>query len=187
MFEQLVDVFLKWGIWGLALVSFTESSFFPIPPDVLLIPLSLAAPENALWYAFVTTLFSVLGALFGYFLGRRLGRPLLHRFASEKTITKVEDLFHRYGIWAIIIAGFTPIPYKVFTIASGVFRYSKSSLIIGSVIGRGVRFFAEAAAVLILGAYAQTFLDQYLTPLSVLAAAIILIVYIVYRILKTRT
>lgn len=138
------DALLPLGGWGLLLVSFAESSFFPIPPDVLLIPLVLASPKLALWYAALCTASSVAGGVFGYFIGRRAGRKILLRLTSEERIAGVERLFARWGGWAVGIAAFTPIPYKVFTIAGGLFRVSGTAFLLASVIGRGGRFFLEA-------------------------------------------
>jgi len=175
--DQLIDFFLAWGGLGLAMIAFAESSFFPIPPDLLLIPLSLASPDKALLYAFITTLFSVTGSLLGYFLGSRFGRPLLYRFAKPATVMRVEKMFHLYGTWSITIAGFTPIPYKVFTIAAGVFRSSIPSLLVGSLIGRGLRFLGEAFIILALGTKAGYFLNSYAGISTSVIALLIILIY----------
>jgi membrane protein YqaA with SNARE-associated domain len=107
--------------WALAIIAFAESSFFPVPPDLLMIPMAAARPENAFFFAFLCTLFSLLGGVFGYWIGQKGGQPILNRFIKRETVLRVEGLFNRYDAWAIGIAGFTPIPYKVFTIASGAF------------------------------------------------------------------
>lgn len=126
--------FLPYGELGLFAVAFMESSFFPVPPDLLLIPLVLLSPERGLWYAFITTLGSVLGALLGYYIGIKGGRPILIKIAGVKKTESVEKYFKKYGDWAIGIAAFTPIPYKVFTIAAGVFRHALRNLIVISII-----------------------------------------------------
>src|SRR5690606_27734878 len=105
-------------------LSFVESIFFPIPPDVVLLPLSALRPDGAPLYGLLATVGSVSGAAIGYAFGLWGGRPLLQRFVSGERIHQVETLFQRYDGWAIGIAGFTPIPYKVFTLAAGVFRLS---------------------------------------------------------------
>ena len=181
MFNDWSESFIKWGEWGLALDAFMESSFFPIPPDFILIPLALATPEKALLFAFLTTLFSVLGALLGYYFGNRFGRPFLSRFAKPETITKVEGMFQKYGTWAVAIAGFTPIPYKVFTIAAGVFKISILKLMIGSIIGRGMRFFGVAFAILWLGDEAKSFLSEYSAIGTVGIALIMILLYLLVK------
>jgi len=135
----------QYGLAGLFGVAFIESSFFPVPPDVLLIALLLApdAP-SPFWVATVCTIGSVLGAGFGWIVGAYGGYPLLHRLFKEEKVQAVERLYNRYGVYTIFIAAFTPIPYKVFTIASGVFRYNVLTMMAVSIVGRGARFFAVA-------------------------------------------
>ncbi|MBP7892406.1 MAG: VTT domain-containing protein [Firmicutes bacterium] len=142
--EWALDVFGRFGAAGLFVVAFAESSFFPVPPDVMLLPMCIAHPRAAVWYAAITTASSVLGAAFGYLVGARGGRPLLLRFTDEQGLRTVQRLFDRYGGWAVGIAAFTPIPYKVFTIASGIFRVRLTPFFAASIIGRGGRFFLEA-------------------------------------------
>lgn len=162
-----VEVALRYGVWGLFVDAFVESSFFPIPPDLILIPLVLAHPAGALGYAAVCTFGSVLGAYFGYWLGRRFGRPLLRRFASEAQIDRIDGLFARYGGWAVGIAGFTPIPYKVFTIAAGLFRQGLWTFTAASVLSRGARFYLEAVLIRLYGAPIVDFIGRYFEWLTV--------------------
>ena len=135
----------QYGLAGLFGVAFIESSFFPVPPDVLVIALLLApdAP-SPFWVATICTVGSVLGAGFGWVIGAYGGYPLLHRLFKEEKVQAVERLYNRYGVYTIFIAAFTPIPYKVFTIASGVFRYNVLTMMAVSIVGRGARFFAVA-------------------------------------------
>ncbi len=131
-----------YGLVGLAVVAFAESSFFPIPPDALLLLLVLPPfSQSALLTSLVCTLASVSGAALGWVIGRIAGRPLLDRFFSPQKVARFEWLYERYGIACVFTAAFTPIPYKLFTIASGVFRYSLPALLAVSVVGRGARFF----------------------------------------------
>jgi undecaprenyl-diphosphatase len=152
-------VFMPLGPAGLFVISFIESSFFPIPPDLLLIPLVLADASAWIWLAAITTIGSVLGSLLGYAIGIKGGRPVLHRFAKEERILKTEVYFKKYGDWAIAIAGFTPVPYKLFTIAAGVFRYSISKMLIISVFARGARFFLVAGLLAAWGNEMVVFFD----------------------------
>lgn len=182
--DELIDFFMAYGEWGLVAVSFADSSFFPIPPDVLLIPLGIANPDLVMWYAFLTTLSSVVGALLGWFIGHRLGRPVLVRFFSADKVEKVEEYFERFGGFSLAIAGFTPIPYKIFTIASGMCKVRLREVIIWSILGRGARFFLEAALILWLGKAAQTFIEEYFGLITVGAVAVILIVVLIYTMIK---
>lgn len=183
--DATVDFFLEFGIWGLAVLSFMESSFFPIPPDVLLIPLSLADPSSALWYALVVTVSSVAGAVFGWWIGKALGRRVLEKFFAADKIAAVEGYFAKYGGAALAIAGFTPIPYKLFTIASGICRVRLSELIWWSLIGRGARFFLEAALIMWLGEAAKVIIDEYLGIITIAAVVVIILGYLLYRWIKS--
>jgi len=174
-------LFLHYGVWGLFAVAFAEASFFPVPPDLLLIPLALLNPRLALWYAFVCTVASVAGGVFGHYLGSRAGRPLLNRLFSARSIERVDVLFSRYGGWAVGIAAFTPIPYKVFTIAAGAFGMDRAPVIIASVIGRGGRFFLEAALIMVLGRSGLAFISRNFELITSALAALALVAWYLSR------
>lgn len=150
-------------------ISFAESSFFPIPPDVLLIALCFGAPKKWIRYAFWCSVASALGGVFGWWIGKELwdaAGPLFFRCLgsfgfTESNFNTVQHLYQQYGFWAILCAAFTPIPYKVFTIASGVFDFSLHSLILASVIGRSARFFLVAAVIRIGGVKIKPFLEKH--------------------------
>jgi len=135
--------------WYLAGLSFAESSFFPIPPDVLLAPMSLAAPSRAWWFAALTTLASVVGGLAGYAIGVfafDLIQPLVGEGGHyQAAFVQAKDWFAEWGVWAVFVAGFSPIPYKIFTITAGVLSMALLPFTAASLIGRGGRFFLVAA------------------------------------------
>ncbi|ROQ90794.1 YqaA family protein [Desulfosoma caldarium] len=158
---------------ALALLAFAESSFFPIPPDVLLISLALIQPRHSFAYAIVCTAFSVLGGMVGYAIGRYGGRPLLERFMSSAKIHAVESYYRRYDVWAVGLAGFTPIPYKVFTISAGTFLLDFKRFILASFVGRGGRFFLVAALFYFFGEPIADFVNKSLNMLSVAFAALL--------------
>ncbi len=144
------------GTWALFIIAFAESSFFPIPPDVLLLALCFGARDKWLKYALVCTAGSVLGGIAGWLIGwglaESVAQPLLAVFdPSGITQDKIKDWYEAYGFLGILIAAITPIPYKVFTIASGMFAYSLPLLIVASILGRGFRFFAVAGIVRVFG------------------------------------
>jgi membrane protein YqaA with SNARE-associated domain len=188
--SELLHTFEAWlmdyGVWGLIVVSFADSSFFPIPPDVLLIPLAIANPENALLYAFYTTTASVVGSLFGWWIGKKLGRPILVYLFSEQRVQKVEEYFKKYGPMALLIAGLTPVPYKIFTIFAGVSGVRIRTLVIWSIIGRGIRFFLEGALILTLGAKAKPFIEENFTMLTLAAGGVLILAYIVYLVIRKK-
>ena len=156
-----------YGAWALFGVAFAESSFFPVPPDVLLIALALARPEGALWFAAVCTAGSVLGGCFGYAIGRYGGRPLLQRLFAPHKIALVQHYFQKYDVWAVGIAAFSPIPYKVFTIAAGVFLLDVKRFTVVSIAGRGGRFFAVGGLFYFFGEPIAAFIAKYFEMLTV--------------------
>ncbi len=155
----------RYAVYWLAIVSFTESSFFLVPPDVILAPMTLAKPEKAWFYAGLTTVTSVLGGLFGYLIGVfafNIVEPWLHTFGYMDAYQSAEQWFQKWGFWAILLAGFTPVPYKIFTIVSGVLGVTFMLFVIGSVIGRGARFFLVAWLMLWGGEALESKLHQWI-------------------------
>jgi len=154
------------ALWALAAVSFIESSIFPIPPDVLLIPMVLAAPTRAWKIALVCTISSVLGGMFGYaigyFLFEQVGRPLLEFYGYAPKFAQFKDTYNEWGAWAVFIAGVTPFPYKVITILSGVTALDPAVFSIASVLARGLRFFLVAALLWKFGPPIKDFIEARL-------------------------
>lgn len=153
-------------VW-LFVFAFAESSFFPIPPDVLLIALclteaSMGSLALTAWFAGVCTIASALGGAFGYFLGLKAGRPILTRLASPERVEAAEKLLQRYDVWAVGAAGFTPIPYKIFTISSGLLRVGFVRFLVVSVASRGARFFLVAMLCYAVGERVRYYLDRHL-------------------------
>lgn len=171
---------LPLGPWGLFITSFLESSFFPIPPDLLLIPLVLLRPDLWWFYALIATVGSVLGSILGYAIGLKGGRPVLFKLAGKKRTKSVERYYRRYGDWAVAVAGFTPIPYKVFTIASGVFRYSIYRMLVISLFARGARFALFAGVVALFGQEIIVFVETYFGPATLLMIGIAFLIYLLY-------
>lgn len=166
-----------YGDWALFGIAFAESSFFPIPPDVLLIALCLVRPEGSFYFAFLCTAGSVLGGLLGYGIGFYGGRPVLRRLFKPERIRAVESLYDRYNAWATGIAGLTPIPYKVFTISGGAFSINPRIFLLASVLSRGLRFFVVAGLIYAFGEPIQAFLDEYLNVLSIAFVVLLVLGY----------
>jgi len=178
MLHDLVNWVVAWAHTpyasaALAVVAFAESSFFPIPPDVLLISLCLIDPGHSFAYAALCTGSSVLGGMFGYGIGRYGGRPILERFMSASKIQAVERYYQRYDVWAVGIAGFTPIPYKVFTVSAGTFLLDFKRFTLASLVGRGGRFFLVAALFYFFGEPIGEFVKESLNWLSVVFAVLL--------------
>jgi membrane protein YqaA with SNARE-associated domain len=152
---------------ALAAVSFAESSFFPIPPDVILIPMALANPQKARLYALVCTIASVLGGLVGYAIGAllydTLGQWLIEFYGYGDNFEAFREAYAKWGAWIILIKGMTPIPYKIVTIASGFAGYDLFMFILLSIITRGARFFLVAELLRIYGDPIRDFIEQRLT------------------------
>ena len=154
------------AIWALALIAFAESSVFPIPPDVLLIPLIIANPRKAWLFATVTLVTSVLGGLAGYAIGHfafeQIGRPTLDALGKAEAIEAYAHKFNNVGFWAVLAAGVTPFPFKVITIMSGATAMPLSVFIPTAILARGLRFFAVAALLRIFGPQIKDFIERRL-------------------------
>jgi membrane protein YqaA with SNARE-associated domain len=168
----------------LAVLSFTESSFFPIPPDVMLIPMCLAKRMKAWQYAALCTLFSVLGGMAGYLIGKlAFGwiEPWLMSSHYAGTFTSAVESFETWGFWYILLAGFTPIPYKIFTISAGVVGMPFLAFIGGSVVGRGGRFFLVAALIRLGGEKLATRMRKYIDWIGWIVILLALIVFAIVK------
>lgn len=164
--------------WFLGTLSFAESSFFPIPPDVMLAPMSLAQPNRAMWFAALTTITSVLGGLFGYLIGMLTFNwiePWLMQSNYWSAYQTAVSWFENWGFWAIFVAGFSPIPYKVFTIAAGTAHMAVLPFVLASLIGRGGRFFLVAGLMAWGGPRMEAMLHRYVDRLGWLAVGSVII------------
>lgn len=170
---------------AMGVVSFAESSFFPIPPDVMLIPMVLARPDRAWWIATVCTLSSVLGGVLGYaigyFLFATLGQMIIDFYGLQAGFDAYRVMFADYGLWIILIKGLTPIPYKLITIASGVFEFDFLVFMVASLVTRGVRFFGVAALLWKYGAPIREFIDKRLSILGYGFLALLIGGFVVVR------
>ncbi len=175
MIRRLYDWVLEWadtpyGGWALFILAFCESSFFPIPPDILLVALAVAVPKKSLKYALICSVGSVLGGILGYVIGWQfmaaVGERIIEFYGLDHRVDQIRDLFMNYDAWAISIAGFTPIPYKVFTIASGLFKINFPVFVIASFLSRSARFFIVGGLIYRFGPDIQSFIDRYFNVLA---------------------
>lgn len=166
------------AMWVLAAVAFIESSVFPIPPDVLMIPMILARPERAWRIAGVATLASVIGGMFGYYIGwglmETLGRPILEFYGKADDFATLSARFNEWGPWAVLIAGVTPFPYKVITIFSGATGLNVLVFSAVSILARGLRFFIVGALLWKFGAPIRDFIEKWLGLLFTAFVALLL-------------
>ena len=166
------------ALWWLALVSFVESSVFPIPPDVLLVPMVLANRAKAWFYAGLCTIASVLGGLAGYAIGfylfEALARPLLEFYGLTDEFGEFAQTYNEWGAWAVLVAGVTPFPFKVITIASGATKLSLLIFILASLIARALRFFAVAGLLYVFGPPIRNFIERRLGLVFTLALGLLI-------------
>ena len=173
-----------WAVVILAAISFFESIIFPIPPDPFLLAIALIQRPLSIWLSILVTISSILGALVGYWIGSKLGRPLLSRFFPATKIVFAERLLTRYGVWATILAGLTPIPYKVFAIAAGVLGLNLRTFILASIVGRGVRFLSIGLLVAIYGDRIKSFIENNFNIITIGIGVAIVIFLVGFKMLE---
>ena len=168
--------------------SIAESSFFPVPVDVLLAPMVLAQREKAWWYAGLATIGSVVGAVIGYYIGMflfdQVAQPIIDFYHFQEKFVYVQDLFNEYGVWIIFIAGFSPIPYKIFTITAGVVGMPLLPFILTSVVARGARFFLVAGLVYAGGDKIDAVLEKRVEHIGWASVIIIILAIIIYKLIN---
>ncbi|WP_448548294.1 YqaA family protein [Thalassotalea fusca] len=190
IFTPLYEWTLKWAEHKLApkmlaLLTFAESVFFPIPPDVLLAPMVLAQREKAWYYASLTTIASVFGGVAGYFLGFWMFepwiQPLITELGYQARFDKAVEWFNEWGVWVVFIAGFSPIPYKLFTVSAGFLQMAFLPFLLVSAIGRGMRFFLVAGIIHYGGEKMETKLRQWVDTLGWAVVVLVGVAYLSLR------
>jgi len=190
IFTSLYDACLRWARHKhaekyLAGLSCAESTFFPVPPDVMLAPMVLSQTEKAWRYALITTIASVVGGILGYLLGmfayEAWIEPLVMQMGYAAKLAKAELWFADYGVWVVFLAGFSPIPYKVFTISAGALTMAFIPFVIASAIGRGMRFFLVAALMKYGGPPMEAKLKDYIEYIGWGVVLLAIVAYLVYR------
>lgn len=193
--RRLYDWVMGWadtpyGPAALFAIAFAESSFFPVPPDVLLIALGVAQPTRAYYFAAVCTVGSVLGGMAGYLIGYLLWEAVDTLFFAyvpgftPEVFARVQGYYDEYGFLAVMIAGFTPIPYKVFTIASGVFAMNFPAFVLASVLSRGLRFFIEGGLIARYGARMRDVLERNFNVMTAVFVVLLIGGFAVLRLVK---
>ena len=190
MFRKLYDWVLHWaetphGAWALFLLAFSESSFFPVPPDVLLIALAVAVPRKSMRFALICSVGSVFGGCFGYLIGWQfmssIGEKIVAFYGLGGKVDYIGELYRTYDAWAIAIAGFTPIPYKVFTIAAGMFKINFFVFTLASLVSRSARFFLVGGLIYLFGPSIQRFIEKYFNFLAVAFTVLLIAGFIVIK------
>jgi len=175
----------KYGSLALFLLAFAESSFFPVPPDVLLIALGVGKPKKSLFYSFISSVGSVLGGILGYLIGLKfmetIGFKIIEVYGLTEKYSYIAELYRNYDAWAVGIAGFTPIPYKVFTITAGAFQISFLVFILASAFSRSARFFIVGGLIYFFGPRIKIFIDKYFNILSVVFVILLVLGFILVK------
>jgi membrane protein YqaA with SNARE-associated domain len=170
---------------ALFIIAFAESSFFPIPPDVLLIAIALLKPRLSFKYALICSIGSVLGGMFGYLIGFQfyelIGKKIIEFYHLQQQYDAVKIMYDKNAFVAIAIAGFTPIPYKVFTIAAGAFQVSFPTLVIASALSRPVRFFLVGGLIYFFGPRVKTFIDKYFDRLTIALVILLILGFVLIK------
>jgi len=184
--DQLILFFQQYGAVGLFIVSFIESFISPILPDLILIPMALSTPEKAIYYSMIATVASVLGGIVGYFIGDRLGLPVLQKYAPAKHVETIHNWLEKYGGWAIFFAAMAPIPYKFISISAGVFRINMFVFLLASVFGRGKRFLLEGLLIFYYGPKAIELIKNYSNNFIIGFAVVVVIGVIAIIVMKKK-
>lgn len=190
MIRRLYDWVLAWSrtpysLWALFFLAVAESSFFPVPPDALLIVMAVALPARAYRYALVCSLGSLLGGCLGYLIGWQfmtlVGSRIIAFYGLEGKVAEIGRLYRQYDAWAVAIAGFTPIPYKVFTLTAGMFRIDFGVFFLASLLSRSARFFLVGGLIHRFGPGIQTFIERYFNLLAVVLVILIVVGFVVLK------
>ena len=188
--KQLYDWVLHWAetpyaVPALFILAFAESSFFPVPPDVLLIALAISISRKSFKFAAICLTGSVLGGMLGYGIGlygyETIGKPIIEFYRGQEVMNAIKLKYDQWGFWGILFAAVTPIPYKVFTIASGVFKFDFGLFIVASVLGRGLRFFVVAGLIWKYGEPIREFIDKYFNLLAFIFCVLLILGFILIK------
>jgi len=191
--RRLYDWTIHWAetphsTWALFILAFCESSFFPIPPDVLLIVLAVALPSKSFKYALVCSAGSILGGCFGYLIGYEffelIGKPIVNFYNINDEFDTVRTYYQSNAFFWISVAGFTPIPYKVFTIAAGVFKVNFFILILASALSRSARFFMVAGLFYLFGPKIKTYIEKYFNIFTIVFVILLVSGFVAVKYLK---
>lgn len=192
LLQRIYNRCMQWiqtpaGVWALFFIAVAESSFFPIPPDIFLIALCVGAPQKSFKFAAICAAGSVIGGALGYGLGmgfmETLGQPILDMYGLQDKYATVQNLYQQYDAWAVGAAGFTPLPYKLFTITAGAFEINFLTFIFMSILARSARFFLVAGLIYKFGAPVQYFINRYFNILTIVFLVLLIGGFILIKVL----
>ena len=190
--KKTYDWIMNWAstpyaLYALALLSFTESFFFPIPPDILLIAIAFSKPKHSFLYAGICSLSSVAGGIVGYFIGyflfESIGKLIFDLYGGINGFETVKEYYNSKGAWMVLIGGFTPVPYKLITIASGVFLLDFKIFLICSIISRSARFFLESLLIFYFGEKIRLFLVKYFNLFTIFLFITVILGFLLFKVI----
>lgn len=182
--EALLALLLEWGLTGLLLAAFTESFISPVLPDLILIPLAIANPQNAIFYGLAATIVSILGGLIGYLLGLKIGLPATRKFIPAKYLDKIQSTVQENALWAIFIASLSPIPYKFVCITAGALKINMPIFFLISFLGRAKRFLLEGVLIYYFGSQAIEMFTQHKSDMLIISLIVILVAGVISYAIK---
>jgi len=190
--KKTYDWVLNWAstpyaLYALVLLSFTESFFFPIPPDILLIAIAFSKPKQSFFYAGLCSFASVIGGIVGYIIGyylfESIGKLIFDLYGGIDEFETVKEYYNSKGAWMVLIGGFTPVPYKLITIASGVFLLDFKIFLLCSVISRSARFFLESLLIFYFGEKIRFILEKYFNLFTILLFMTVILGFLLFRVI----
>lgn len=190
--KKTYDWIMNWAstpyaLYALALLSFTESFFFPIPPDILLIAIAFSKPKHSFLYAGICSLSSVAGGIVGYFIGyflfESIGKLIFDLYGGINGFETVKEYYNSKGAWMVLIGGFTPVPYKLITIASGVFLLDFKIFLICSIISRSARFFLESLLIFYFGEKIRLLLEKYFNLFTIFLFVTVILGFLLFKVI----
>jgi len=190
--KKTYDWIMNWAstpyaLYALALLSFTESFFFPIPPDILLIAIAFSKPKHSFLYAGICSLSSVAGGIVGYFIGyflfESIGKLIFDLYGGIDGFETVKEYYNSKGAWMVLIGGFTPVPYKLITIASGVFLLDFKIFLICSIISRSARFFLESLLIFYFGEKIRLLLEKYFNLFTIFLFVAVILGFLLFKVI----
>lgn len=170
--DHLVSLLVDFGLMGIIIAAFSEAVFLPVPMELISIPVYLANPTRAVFYALILITFSILGSITGYHLSRLLGKPLMHKFVAEENIHKLKTLYEKNALWALLTSAFTFIPYEAYVLSAGTFEIEFNKFLFATVISRTIRHLPQGILIWLYG-------DTILSNLKAYTLAVILLVFVI--------
>ena len=175
--DNLINMLVEYGVFGIILAAFAEAIFLPLPMELVSIPIYLASPQNAFFYSILLITFSTLGSIAGYHLGKAFGKPLINKFISESNFYRLKSLYSKNSFLAILTSSFTPIPYEAYVLSAGVFNIGFKKFILASIISRVIRHLPQGILIALYGNTILTHLKSY----TLIICVIIFLIFILIK------